>query len=157
MVGILKPAGRGACWISALNEEIEVDWAASVFLADNFSSLALSSFISSLIREKIDNSFLFLELTEVRLTSRCVRISSRDDYNTTADYRCLDEITTKAKQVKRLEPGSSSSSFKIKAEILKTSSSPLEVVWSILDVQDQGWIFEFLIEPTQNRSRIDRF
>ena len=44
MFGILKAVGNGACWISTLNGEIDVDCAALVFLAANFSSLALSSF-----------------------------------------------------------------------------------------------------------------
>ena len=38
IVGILKQMGRGACCTSALNGKVEVDCAASVFLAANFSS-----------------------------------------------------------------------------------------------------------------------
>ena len=76
MVDILKPAGRGAYRISTLNGKVEVDCVASVFLAANFSSQALSSFISSLIGEIIASFCLLLEVTDVRLTSRCVRISS---------------------------------------------------------------------------------
>ena len=76
MVGILKLSGSGACWISVLNNEIEVDWVAAVFLAANFLSLALSSFISSFIREMTSKSSLLLEVVELCLTSRCLRISS---------------------------------------------------------------------------------
>ena len=78
MVGILKLASSGSCWISALNGKVEVDWAASVFLAanSNFSSLALSSFISSLIGETNGTSSLLLEVANVHLASRCVRMSS---------------------------------------------------------------------------------
>ena len=78
---------------------------------------------------------------------------TRDDYSTTTNYRCLDEIiTNKARQVKRIEPGPPSSSFKIKVEILKTIE-PTRSCLIILDVQDQGRIFEGFIEPTQNHSR----
>ena len=76
MVGILKLTGSGACWISALNGEVDVDYVASVFLAANVFSLALSSFISSFMGETTWRSSLLLEVTEVFLTSRWVRISS---------------------------------------------------------------------------------
>ena len=58
-----------------LNGEVDVDCAASVFLAANFSSLALSSFISSFIGEMTERSSLLLEVAEVCLASRWVRIS----------------------------------------------------------------------------------
>ena len=76
MVRILKPIGSGACWISTLNGKVDVDCAASVFLFTNFLSLALSLFISLFMGETIRRSYLLLEVTEVHLTSRRVRISS---------------------------------------------------------------------------------
>ena len=48
----------------------------SIFLATNFSSMALSSFISSFIGEMTDKSSLLQEVAEVHLASRCVPISS---------------------------------------------------------------------------------
>ena len=67
MVGILNPAGKG---------EVDVDGAASVFLAANFSSLALSSLISSFIGETIGRSSLLLEVAELHFASKWVCISS---------------------------------------------------------------------------------
>ena len=76
MIDILKPVGSGACWISVLNDDVEEDWVASVFLAAKFSSLALSSFISLLIIDMTGNSSLLLEVAYMRLASRCVHMSS---------------------------------------------------------------------------------
>ena len=76
MVGILNPIGNGACWISALKGKVDVDSAALVFLAANFSSLALSSLISMFIRETIRRFSLLLEVAELSLASRWVLISS---------------------------------------------------------------------------------
>ena len=59
-----------------MNGKIKEDWVASVFLATNFLSLALSSFISLLIRKTSGNSSLLLEVAEVCLAFRCVHISS---------------------------------------------------------------------------------
>ena len=70
MVGILKPVSSGAYWIFALNGEVNVDCAASIFLAANFLSLALSSFISSFMGETTGRSSLLLEVVEVRLASK---------------------------------------------------------------------------------------
>ena len=75
MVGILNLIGNGACWISALKGEVDVDGAVSVFLAANFSSLALSLLISSFIRKMIGRSSLLIEVAELRLASKWVRMS----------------------------------------------------------------------------------
>ena len=76
MVGILNPIGNGACWISTLKGKVDVDSAALVFLAANFSSLALNSLISLSIREMIRRFSLLLEVPKLRLASRWVLISS---------------------------------------------------------------------------------
>ena len=60
----------------ALKGEVDVNGAASVFLAANFSSLTLRSFIFSFIGETIGRSSLLLEVTELHLTSRWLRMSS---------------------------------------------------------------------------------
>ena len=70
MVSILKLAGNGAYWISALKSEVDVNGTTSVFLVASFLSLALSSFILSFIGETIGRSSLFLEVAELRLASR---------------------------------------------------------------------------------------
>ena len=70
MVGILNPAGNGACWISALKGIVVVDEAASIFLAANFLILSLSSLISSLRGENVGGSPLLLEVIELSLASR---------------------------------------------------------------------------------------
>ena len=70
MVGILNLIGNGACWISVLKGEVIVDGVASVFLAVSFSSLSLSSLISSFMGEKARRLFLLLEVVELRLASR---------------------------------------------------------------------------------------
>ena len=70
MVGTLNPAGSGACWISPLKGKVIVDEAALMFLAASFSSLSLSSLISSFIRKKAGRSSLLLEVAELRLGSR---------------------------------------------------------------------------------------
>ena len=62
--------------ISAVKGEVDVDGAASVFLAPNFLSLAPSSFISSFIRETIGRSSLLLEVVESRLASKWVYMCS---------------------------------------------------------------------------------
>ena len=59
-----------------LKDKIDVDCVASVFLAANFSSLALSLFISLFMGETTGRSSLLLEVVDVRLASRWVRISS---------------------------------------------------------------------------------
>ena len=62
MVGILDPAGNGACLISVLNGEVVVDGATSVFLAASFLRLTLSSLISSFMGETIERSSILLEV-----------------------------------------------------------------------------------------------
>ena len=76
MAGILNTAYNGACWISVLKGEVVVDGAASVFLAASFSSLSLRSLISSFMGEKANRASLLLEVAELCLASRWVRISS---------------------------------------------------------------------------------
>ena len=76
MVGILNPAGNGAYWISALNGKVVVDGEASVFLAASFSSPSLSLLILSFMGKTTGRSSLLLEVTELRLASRWMRISS---------------------------------------------------------------------------------
>ena len=70
MVDILNPVGNDAYWISALNGEVVVDGAASVFLAVSFSSLSLGLLISSFKGEKAGRSSLLLEVAELHLASR---------------------------------------------------------------------------------------
>ena len=65
MVGILNLVGNGVYWISALKSEADVNGATSVFLAANFSSLSLSSLISSFIGETIERYSLLLEVAEL--------------------------------------------------------------------------------------------
>ena len=76
MIGILNPTSNGAYWISALKGEVDVDGVASVFLEANFSSLALSSLISSFRGEMTRMSSLLLEVIELRLASGWVCLSS---------------------------------------------------------------------------------
>ena len=60
MVGILNPAGNSTRWISALKGEVVVDGVAAVFLVASFSSLFLSSLISSFMEETTRRSSLLL-------------------------------------------------------------------------------------------------
>ena len=69
IVGIWKPVGRGACWISRLKDELVVEGAASELLASNLSSHFLSLLISSCTGENIGRSFFFDE-ADVLLASR---------------------------------------------------------------------------------------
>ena len=69
MVGIQKPTGRGACWISRLKGELVVEGVASKLLAANLSNLFLSSLSSSCMGENVDMPFFFDDV-DVLLASR---------------------------------------------------------------------------------------
>ena len=69
MVGIWKPVGRGACWISRLKGELVVEGMASELLAASFSSRFRSSLISSCIGENVGMSF-FLNDANALLASK---------------------------------------------------------------------------------------
>ena len=75
MVGIRKPMGKGACWISRLKGELVVEGVASELLAANLSSLFLSSLISSCTGENA-NTLFFFDDVDVLLASRWARKSS---------------------------------------------------------------------------------
>ena len=75
MVGIWKPVGRGACWISRLKGELVVEGVASELLAASLSSRFRSSLISSCMRENMGMSF-FLDDADVFLASKWIRKSS---------------------------------------------------------------------------------
>ena len=60
MVGIMNPVGNSACWISTLKGKVVVDGVAAVFLVTSFSSLFLSSLISSFMEETTRRSSLLL-------------------------------------------------------------------------------------------------
>ena len=59
MVGMQKLMGRDACWISRLKSELVVEGVASELLAASFSSLFLSSLISSCMGENVGMLFFF--------------------------------------------------------------------------------------------------
>ena len=69
MVGIRKPVGSGACYISKLKGELLVEGVASELLAANLSSHFLSSLILSCMGENVGTSF-FLDDVDVLLASR---------------------------------------------------------------------------------------
>ena len=69
MVGIRKPVGRGACWISRLKVEPVVEGVASELLATSLSSRFQSSLISSCMGENAGASF-FLDDVNVLLASK---------------------------------------------------------------------------------------
>ena len=75
MVGIQKPVGRGACWISRLKGELVAGGTTSELLAANLSSHFLSSLISSCMGENVGMSFFFDD-ADVLLASRSMRKSS---------------------------------------------------------------------------------
>ena len=75
MVGIRKPVGRGACWISRLKCELVVEGMASELLVANLSSRFLSLLISSCMGENVSTSFFFDD-ADVLLASRRARKSS---------------------------------------------------------------------------------
>ena len=59
-----------------LKGEVIVDGSTLVFLAASFLSLSLSSLISSSMGEKVERSSLLLEVAELRLASKWLRMSS---------------------------------------------------------------------------------
>ena len=69
MVGIRKPVGSGACWISRLKGELVVEGVASELLAASLSNRFRSSLISSCMGENMGTSFFFDD-ADVRLASR---------------------------------------------------------------------------------------
>ena len=69
MVGIRKPVGSGAYWISRLKGELVVEGMASKFLAASLSNRFWSSLILSCIGENVGTSFFFDD-ANVRLASR---------------------------------------------------------------------------------------
>ena len=75
MVGIRKPIGRGACWISRLTGELVMEGVASELLAGSFSSCFRSSLISSCMGKNAGASF-FLDNADVLLASKWIRKSS---------------------------------------------------------------------------------
>ena len=68
MVGIRKPVGRGACWISRLKGELVVEGMASELLAAS-STCFRSSLISSCMGENVGTSF-FLDDADALLASK---------------------------------------------------------------------------------------
>ena len=69
MVGIQKPVGKGACWISRLKGELVVECMASELLATSLSSRFLGSLILSFMGENVGTSFFFDD-ADVLLASR---------------------------------------------------------------------------------------
>ena len=69
MVGIQKPIGKGACWISGLKSELAVEGMASELLAASLSSRFWSSLILSCMGENAGTSF-FLDEANVLLASK---------------------------------------------------------------------------------------
>ena len=69
MVGIRKPVGSGAYWISRLKGELVVKGVASKLLAASLSNRFRSSLISSCIGENVGTPFLFDD-PDVRLASK---------------------------------------------------------------------------------------
>ena len=69
MVGIQKPVGRGACWISRLKGELVMEGMALELLATSLSSRFQSSLISSRTGENAGTSF-FLDDADVLLASK---------------------------------------------------------------------------------------
>ena len=69
IVGIRKPVGRGAYWITRLKGELVVEGAASKLLVANLSNYFLSSLISSCTGENVGMSFFFDD-ADVLLASR---------------------------------------------------------------------------------------
>ena len=69
MVGIQKPVGRGAHWISRLKGELVVKGVASELLAASLSSHFQSSLISSCMGENMGKLFFF-EDADVLLASK---------------------------------------------------------------------------------------
>ena len=69
MVGIRKPVGSGACWISRLKSKLVVEGVASELLATSLSSRFLGSLILSFIGENVGTSFFFDD-ADVLLASR---------------------------------------------------------------------------------------
>ena len=74
MVGMRKPVGRGAYWISRLKGELVVEGVVSELLATSLSSRFWSSLISSCMGENVGMSF-FLDDADVLLESRWMRKS----------------------------------------------------------------------------------
>ena len=69
MVGIQKPVGSVAYWISRLKGELVVEGAASKLLAASLSNHFRSSLISSCMGENVGTSFFFDD-NNIRLVSR---------------------------------------------------------------------------------------
>ena len=69
MVGIRKPVGRGACWISRLKCKLVVEGAPSELLAANLSNHFRSSLILSCTGENMGMSFFFNNV-DICLASR---------------------------------------------------------------------------------------
>ena len=75
MVGMRKPVGRGARWISKLKGELVVEGVVSELLAASLSSRFRSSLISSCMGVNVGTSF-FLDDADVLLASRWMHKSS---------------------------------------------------------------------------------
>ena len=69
MVGIRKPVGSGACWISRLKGELVVEGMVYKLLAASLSNCFQSSLIASCMGENVGTSFFFND-ADVRLASR---------------------------------------------------------------------------------------
>ena len=76
MVGILKPACSGACWICGLNGKIDFDYAASVFLAACRQLFEPGSELVYLIVYRREKDLFSFWRSWSTFTSRCVCISS---------------------------------------------------------------------------------